>query len=321
VKVVILTHGDADGVTAAAVAKSVLGGEVYFTHPAGLLGDFRSYARDADLAVILDVSLDEASLEALMSEFRSFPGKILYIDHHPLPPRADLEAPNVEVVHEEGPCAAELAFRRLKPARGMSRVALYGAIGDCAIETEWVKAAIAEWDIKSLFLEAGVLILALDRIGRNYDVKRRVVEELSRNALPSSVPGLLSLAAEQAKAIEEMRLRIPELVRARELIAYVIERGASVGLAAFYAAVEAGKPVGVAVELRKGVYVGSARARDTRIDLNAALRAVAPKFGGSGGGHRRAAGFRIPAERFEEFLSDFERVLADQLSAPPATRS
>ncbi len=312
-KGVILAHGDADGVTAAAVAKSVLGGEVYFTHPAGLLGDFRSYARGADLVVILDVSLDEASLEALKSEFRSFPGRILYIDHHPLPPRADLEAPNLEVVHEEGSCAAELAFRRLKPARGMSRVALYGAIGDYAIDTEWVKAAMAEWDIKSLFLEAGVLILALDRIGRNYELKRKVVEELSRNALPSSVPGLLSLAAEQARAIEEMRLRIPNIVRTRGLVAYVVEPGASVGLAAFYAAVEAGKPVGIAVEERKGMYVGSARARDARIDLNAALRAVAPRFGGSGGGHPRAAGFRVPVGRFEEFLSELERALAEQL--------
>lgn len=311
--VVILAHGDTDGVTAAAIAKSVLGGEVYFTHPVGLLGDFRSYARGADLAVILDVSLDEASLEALKSEFRSFPGRILYIDHHPKPPRADFEAPNLEVVHEEGSCAAELAFRRLKPARSMSRVALYGAIGDYAIDTEWVKAAMAEWDIKSLFLEAGVLILALDRIGRNYELKRKVVEELSRNALPSSVPGLLSLAAEQAKAIEEMRLRIPSIVRTREHIAYVVEPGASVGLAAFYAAVEAGKPVGIAVEERKGMYVGSARARDARIDLNAALRAVAPRFGGSGGGHPRAAGFRAPIGRFEEFLNELERVLAEQL--------
>jgi len=216
-------------------------------------------------------------------------------------------------VHEEGPCAAELAFRRLKPARDMSRVALYGAIGDYAVDTEWVRAAMAEWDIKTLFLEAGVLVLALDRIGRNYELKRKVVEELSRNALPSSVPVLLNLAAEQAKEIEEMRLRIPQLVKTRGLIAYVVEPGASVGLAAFYAAVEAGKPVGVAVEERKGMYVGSARARDARIDLNAALRAATPKCGGSGGGHPRAAGFRVPINRFDYFLNELERVLAEQL--------
>lgn len=312
-RVVILAHGDADGVTAAAIAKAVLGGDVYFTHPIGLLEDFKRYARGADVVVILDIALDEASLEGLKSEFRSFPGRVLYIDHHPVPPRFSLEAPNVEFVHEEGACAAELAFRRLKPARDMSRVAIYGAIGDYAIDTEWVKAAMAEWDIKSLFLEAGVLVLALDRLGRNYELKRKVVEGLSRNGLPSSIPGLLSLAAEQAKAVEEMRQRLPKLVKVGGLIAYVIEPGASVGLAAFYAAVEAGKPVGVAVEERKGVFSGSARARDARINLNAALRAVAPKFGGSGGGHPQAAGFRVPIESFEEFLSELDRVLAEQL--------
>lgn len=312
-RAVILAHGDADGVTAAAIAKAVLGGEVYFTHPVGLLEDFRTYAKGCDLVAILDISLDERSLPELRSELRRFPGKVLYIDHHPMPPHAGIEAPNVEVVHEEGPCAAELAYRRLQPGREMSRVALYGAIGDYALDTEWVRAAMADWDIKSLFMEAGVLVLALDRVGRNYELKRKIVEELSRNALPSGIPGLLGLAAEQARAVEEMRVRIPQLVRTSELIAYVVEPGASVGLAAFYAAVATGKPVGVAVEERKGLYAGSARARDARIDLNAALRVAATKVGGSGGGHRLAAGFRVPRERFGEFLSELERALAEQL--------
>ena len=313
---VILAHGDADGVTAAAVARAALGaGDVVFTHPAGLLGDFREFARGYQLAVIVDVSLDEASLAELAAELRRFPGRVIYIDHHPLPPRGFPGAPNVVLVHEEGPCAAELAFRHFRPAWEMSRVALYGAIGDHALGTPWVREAMASWDIKTLYLEAGVLTLALERIGRNHDEKRRIVASLARGELPSSIPGLVHLALEQARAIEEMRLKLPGMLRTSELLAVVINPPASVGAAAFYAAVVSGKPVGVAVEERRGLYVGSARARDPRVDLNAALRASAVEVGGTGGGHPQAAGFRVPADRFEGFLALLEGALRRQLQA------
>ena len=60
---VILTHGDTDGVAAAALAKAALGDvDVYFTHPAGLLEDLREFASAADHIVVLDISLDETHL-------------------------------------------------------------------------------------------------------------------------------------------------------------------------------------------------------------------------------------------------------------------
>lgn len=314
-KTLILSHGDADGVTAAAIAKSVLGGEVVFTHPAGLLGDFREFAKGFERVVILDISLDEATLPLLEEELRAFPGKVIYIDHHPLPPSGALSAPNLEFFHEEGPCTAELVFRFLQPSWEMSRVALYGAIGDYALVSPWVMRALEKWDIKSLFMQAGVLVLALDGLGRNYQAKRAVVESLARNELPSKIPGLLQLAAEQSAAIEKMRLMLPELVKTTDLLAFVINPPASVGLAAFYAAVITAKPVGVSVEEKKGMYVGSVRTRDPRINLNSALREIAVKVGGSGGGHPFAAGFRIPTEKLSNFLLLLEEAISKQLKA------
>ena len=307
----ILAHGDADGVTAAAVAKSVYkSAEVFFTHPVGLLGDFREFAREASRVLILDISLDERHLEDLLDEFRRFRGEILYIDHHPLPPGARLEEVGVEVVHEEGPCAAELTFRRLKPGWDMSRVALYGAIGDYALNTPWVKEAMLRWDIKSLFLEAGALVLGLDYIGRDHELKRRIVDELSRDVLPTSIPELLIAAVVQARRIEEMRRRLPQLVKSRGSVAYVINPPGSLGLAAFYARVVTGKPVGLAASERGGTYVISIRACDPRIDLNSLLRRLAPRLGGHGGGHPQAAGARIPAARLAEFIEELDEAVS-----------
>jgi len=103
-------------------------------------------------------------------------------------------------------------------------------------------------------------------------------------------------------------------VRTSGHLAVVVNPGASLGLAAFYAAVIAERPVGIAVEERRGVYVGSVRSRDPRIDLNTALRKVALEVGGSGGGHPGAAGFRVPIGSFERFLRALEEVIQMQLT-------
>ncbi|MDR2854771.1 MAG: DHH family phosphoesterase [Methanomicrobiales archaeon] len=48
------------------------------------------------------------------------------------------------------------------------------------------------------------------------------------------------------------------------------------------------------------------------VDLQAALSMVAEKYGGSGGGHKIAAGAFIPKEVEQEFVEDVNRVLAEQ---------
>jgi RecJ-like exonuclease len=58
----VLAHGDADGVSSAAVVKAALAGEyevvwVYFTHPVDLAKDFEAFA-EGDVYVV-DVAIDE----------------------------------------------------------------------------------------------------------------------------------------------------------------------------------------------------------------------------------------------------------------------
>jgi RecJ-like exonuclease len=308
VSVVILAHGDADGVTSAAIAKSVhRDAEVYFTHPVGLLGDFREFALGRELVVILDVALDERSLDELVRLLGSSGSKVVYIDHHPCGEALDrLRGAGVTVFHEEGASTAELAYRFFKPPRELSRVAVYGAIGDHMVSTPWYAEMLEEWDIRSLFFEAGVLVLALEALGRDYEEKRAVVEYLAGNNLPSRNPRLVELAARQSLLNEELRLRVGKEARVVGDVAYVVDPGGSLGTAAFYARVEKGVRVGVAVERRKDTCVMSLRStRD--VDLNALLRKLAVKYGGHGGGHRQAAGARIPCSALEEFLEELAR--------------
>ncbi len=133
----MLAHGDADGVCSVAVVKAVLAGEyeavrVYFMHPVDLAKDFEAFA-EGDVYVV-DVAIDEKTAEGVRRAFRSYGGRVVYIDHHPL----SVDLPGVEVVHIVGSPASKLAYRHLggRLPRLYSRVALYGAIGDYLDHTE-----------------------------------------------------------------------------------------------------------------------------------------------------------------------------------------
>ncbi|RJS93662.1 DHH family phosphoesterase [Candidatus Bathyarchaeota archaeon] len=53
----------------------------------------------------------------------------------------------------------------------------------------------------------------------------------------------------------------------------------------------------------------SLRTCSEEIDLNRMLREIATKLRGSGGGHPKAAGARIPKENFKRFLEEMNRKL------------
>jgi len=303
-RTIILTHGDTDGVTSAAIVKSVYkNARVFFTHPSGLLEDLVEFTQHAERVIICDIALNEPHLRNILDIFRKFGEKLTYVDHHPLPLETKiLKNTGIIIVHEEKACAAELAFRFFKPPWDLSRVALYGSIGDYALDTPFVRSALYKWDIKTLFLEAGILILGLEYYRKDYDFKRFIVEKLSENVLPSCIHELVTASIIEAGKIEDMRKRLPSLIKTFGNLAYVINPKGSLGIAAFYAHVISGKKVGLAIEARKDTYVISLRSNDPRINLNYALRKIALKTSCSCGGHPHAAGARIPKEFFKEFL-------------------
>lgn len=86
-RVLIFTHGDADGICAGAIALAAnLDAHVLFSSPYSLLEDL-SNVRDSDKAIICDVSLPENRLTQLQQRFSEVAdrGALTYINHHPLP--------------------------------------------------------------------------------------------------------------------------------------------------------------------------------------------------------------------------------------------
>ncbi|MDD2340747.1 MAG: DHH family phosphoesterase [Methanosarcina sp.] len=312
-KTLILTHGDSDGICSGAIAKTAYpDAYVYFTSPVSLLDKLR-FIEDVETLIICGIAIDERYCSELHSVLNKFAEKcdLYYIDHHPLPKnyvKEDWFYHNTEV------CSSELTYRVFENrlSRDMRRVAIYGAIGDFCDNTPHIKNWVRDWDKRSLYFQAGTLIQAIIHKGREYEFKRELLEPLSNDVIPSNIPGLLELAREAAINEEKNRLFVKENVEVLENSAYIVNPNNSISKAAIYAASYGRREVGIAAEYRdrKGVYDLSIRSRG-EIDINRVLRSVAPKFGGSGGGHPLAAGARIPEKFLNAFLRTFDKKLGE----------
>ncbi|OYT62688.1 MAG: phosphoesterase [Thermofilum sp. ex4484_15] len=314
----IITHGDGDGVASGALALAALGrARVYFSHPVGLYGDLREVVKEGDRVVICDIALNEAHLGELIKLLRRLGerGEVIYIDHHPLPLKIGLpelkELP-LNFIWDKGPCSSELTFKFFEDTLDpdFDRVAIYGAIADYAFNTPFIRRALTRWDLRLIYFEAGVLSQGLEGSRGLHEFKRHVVEHLSRNLLPSSLSELLVRALIESLNEEEMRVRIKDRIVREGDVAYVLNPHGSLSKAATYVKVMSGAKVGIAGEGRKGKIIMSLRTDIEGLDLNSVLRELTPKLGGSGGGHERAAGARVPEDKFKVFIEELNSLIS-----------
>ncbi|PKK85313.1 MAG: phosphoesterase [Thermoplasmata archaeon HGW-Thermoplasmata-1] len=315
-KSIIFSHGDSDGVCAAAIAKAALpDARLFFTNPVGLVGDLRE-AGEYGRIVLLDLAIDERSggeicdiLEGLQKSH-----ELLWIDHHPVPDSCSRYLKEEWFVNDESASTSELAYRHFKSRvnRDLTRVAIIGALGDYEINTGMIAKWAAEWDIRSLSFQAGALIGAIFDAGRDYGYKRSLAEYLSQDLLPSNNREIMSRAIASAELEEKMRLDIKKTVKSMRNLGYYVNPSGYMSKAAIYSQIYSGKLVGAAAEYRgqKNVYDISVRASQSfGGNLDPILREVAVRHDGSGGGHRLAGGARVPANAFEGFLSDLDERL------------
>lgn len=319
----ILTHGDTDGICSGAIAFANFQGHsrVFFTHPVGLAGDLAQV--DGDV-VICDIALPSESFKLVLKELRRLKVEghnVIYIDHHPFPDGFEKEFLEVcEYVHILGSSASELTFMRFKDnlPYDLNRVAIYGAIGDTLDKTDNIQRFLACWEKGHLYLEGGLLTQAVDGIGRDYDIKRDLVKFLAENRIPTSDERLVSRAVSESINDEFNRSRVKDVVKVFGSIAYVKDMKWSLGKSALYAMVATDKDVGVGAGTRKGTIEMSLRTRSEVIDLNKILVKVTSGLGGGGGGHPKAAGARVPEDKFQLFLEMLDasvREAAGNLSA------
>ncbi len=302
----ILAHGDCDGVCAASIVLAARkDAKVVFTNPAGLLSELKSIG--AGSIIILDVALTQKHRDEIALEFKRLGSRheVVYLDHHPLPQGLNISRLPVKTLKGiRGACASELAYAYFKDELEpeISRVAIYGAIGDYSDNTPGVRRMLEKWDKRELYLEAGILVAALEGVRRrDFDFKRSLVNHLSENRLPSSDGNLVEMALRESERDEEMRRLVKSLVKTHGNVSYVVNVKWSLGKAATYARAYGGTIVGVAAEEQGENIDLSIRSVGLR-GLHRVTSSVAGALGGIGGGHSNAAGARIPRGKLLEFI-------------------
>ncbi|MFW9911302.1 MAG: DHHA1 domain-containing protein [Candidatus Thorarchaeota archaeon] len=308
---VVLSHGDLDGITSGAIALLAFpGSDFFFTRPSQLHQDLYRVAKDRPTTVsISDIAINNKRFDEILDAIDRFPEStaIHWIDHHPITTKQRRElSKRVDLFHEVGPSAAELVYRDFEeslPEHAL-RLALYGAIGDYCDDTEFTKQQFDNYDKRTLYLEAGLLVQALQEIDYRKEAKD-LVRQLTLGIEPSSMNDIVALAL-KATRIEHQVFRYVQ-GNARKLgpIGYVLDMPINGyrGKSAKFAAYVADANVGISARSTDDEVDMSLRRRQSSVDLNKALDSILPEMeGAQGGGHPAAAGASMYKNDFPKFL-------------------
>ncbi|NHI83880.1 MAG: DHH family phosphoesterase [Candidatus Thorarchaeota archaeon] len=315
---VVLTHGDLDGITSGAIALLAFPrADLYFTKPSQIHQDLYRVAKDqSDVVHISDIAINSKRFDDILRALDKFSDstRIHWTDHHPLTARQKKKlSDRVDLFHEVGPCAAELVFRKFAeelPEHAL-RLALYGAIGDYCDDTPFCKKHFDDYDKRTLYLEAGILVQALQEIDYRRESKD-LVRQLTMGIEPSSMNDIVDLALKATRIEHEVFRYVQKNARKMNLIGYVLDMPVNGyrGKSAKFAAYLTNSMIGISARSSGDDMDCSIRRRQCNIDLNKAMNAILPSIdGGQGGGHPAAAGASMSKNDFPRFLQSLAEYL------------
>ncbi|NHJ32235.1 MAG: DHH family phosphoesterase [Asgard group archaeon] len=318
--IMILCHGDCDGLTAGAIALAANpGARIWLTRPIQLDEDLKKIKKKYDKIIITDIALNERDYNEIFQEMKRLQklgSEILYIDHHPLPEGIKIkDIPATTIIHREDACAAELTYLHFEDKLSWEYkiIAAIGAVGDYVMDSLFAQEVMNDYDGRSIAFQAAIVVQALGEIP-NIDemkMKRSIIERLALGVLPSELNDLVEKALRGSQVEKSVRDFVHENAKQKKLIGYILDiptGGGFKGKGALFAATATNKPVGVCGNSISDDISMSVRRRDVNYDLNVAIRKAAKEVGGSGGGHPSAAGARIKKSKWNKFLDllDFE---------------
>ncbi len=302
---------DVDGLGAAAIVKAATGADFLLSDYDDLLADLGKVPKGADEFVLCDLGADNSNREQFVKAMRGLAKrtKVTYIDHHYLSPatKRSLKAAGVKLVHDDRECSSMLAYLTFEDRlpQGGSLVALCGAVTDYMDGSPHAAELMEQADRQYVLLEAAMLSFALGKMGTSGGFPQLVVTGLASMKAPHEIEGVPGHALEQLAAVEELAKAVRREGRKLGRLAYMPTRQYSTGNVAKLLIGAFGVPVGVAYkEKQPGWYEVSLRGTsECRVHLGRTVDKIAGGLGGSGGGHRLAAGCRVSVERVDALIA------------------
>lgn len=308
---------DVDGLGSAALVVAATGAEVLLSDYTSLMQDLDRVPGDTEQFVLCDLGSDNANLDAFVSKMKEIAlhAKVTYIDHHfaSEETKRRLRRAGVKLVHNELECAAMLTYKTFEDAlpERARMVALLGAVTDYMDDSPMARRMMEQADRHFILLEATMLAFAVAKKRDEKGFPEMLVAELSRMKHPHEIPGVPGYALEQLTAFVKLGEEVKRKGKRVGKLAYMVTSENATGNTANLLIGGFQVPVGVALkEEKKGWYEVSLRSTsECRVHLGKTIARISSGLGGSGGGHRKAAGCRIPVRKMDEMIEELSRAV------------
>ena len=308
---------DVDGLGSGALAVAATGGKIILSDYDDFVDNLSRVPDDADRLVISDLGADSADFPLYLEQVRRIAkhADVTHIDHHYMSAAAkrDVRKAGVHLVHDTSECASILTYQTFKdslPERARL-IALCGAVTDYMDDAPIARRMMEQGDRLFVLLEATMLSLALGERSKEDGFAERVVGELSRMKHPHEIPGVPEAAVEQLKEETKLGEYVKSHGKRKGRLAYLVTTQYSTGNVAKLLIGAFEVPVGVALkEKQDGWFEVSLRSTsESRVHLGRTIAKISERLGGSGGGHRKAAGCRVPVAKADEMIAALARRL------------
>lgn len=317
-KSVVLTHSDTDGICAGALALARFPhSRIFFTKPVSFFRDLQE-CREGRM-IICDIAIDTRDESRIVDliESRAKKGvEILYFDHHELSKdtKKRLESCLSAFCHDTKASSSELIYKYYRKEIPKERiwVSVYGAIGDYTDDTEFVEKMLLNWDMRAIYLEACTLVMGIKEDAfQSYNGKRRIVNRLAKGDNPSDIQGMMSAAREAVNREFDIYEMVKKSSKKSGDVGYFMSARhfGFRGPIAIFASNVTNCRIGLCVYMNEKHADITMRTRDYSLSLSRIASSAAKKVGGSGGGHKQAAGARIPPEEFADFLKEVNSLM------------
>jgi RecJ-like exonuclease len=299
--------------------RAATGCEFRLTDYDTLFDELDNLPRDLEELYICDLGTDQSRFGRFSETLGRLSGKlrVTYIDHHYISPedRATLKRLPIELVHNVNECAGMLTYLHFKESlpEEAKMVALYAAVTDYMDGSRNGKRIMETYDRHFILLESTLLSYALAMEGKDPGYPRMLVEKLSKMRLPHQIEGVPQAAVAEAEVIARLAKKVKKEGKKLQGVAYVETKQGSTGSVAKLLLGAFGVPVGVAFKKKPGgrVEMSLRCTSETGVHLGKAIAAIAQEYGGSGGGHAKAAGCTVPTKDVVAVIRELDRVVTE----------
>lgn len=308
---------DVDGISSASLATSALRCDFSLTDYGSIIEDMAKVPSSIDRFILCDIGTNSSTLQSFIELISKIAKRadVTYIDHHYMPAKVKekLRGIGIELIHDTHECSSILtfkAFENLLP-NGAEKVALYGAVTDYMDDSPIASKLMERHDRHFILLEATLLSHAISIKGNDNNFLDMLVRELAKMKLPHEIDDVPHYALEQAKNLVRLSDQVKKNGKILRNIAYMETDEFSTGNIAKLLLGAFDKHVSISYkESYKGWYEVSVRATSScKVHLGRLIGRISGMLGGSGGGHKRAAGCRVPKDKINELLSMLDNSL------------